>query len=307
MQTPEIQVAKKSCFIVTPIGPDNSPTRRATDGLINAVIKPILLELGYETYVAHEIASPGSITRQVIEHILEDDLVVVNLTDLNPNVMYELAVRHCTCLPVVVLAESGTKLPFDISDERTIFFNNDMYGVVDLKPRLISAIASAIDEDIEPDNPVIRVSQTKVLRDAAQVDDAQGALLRKLDYIESSIAELRQRSSVAPTISGSVSNNDYPYRYILYIDGEREKAKPLQVALKMLPGVERCLVMPDIQSRTADGRLDPLKCRIRMEAIDRIALSDIDRVIKSGTYDGSRVTKVREITPAGRVEYEIGG
>ena len=111
---------RKSCFVVTPIGADNSETRRAADGLIKAVIKPILDELDIETYVAHEISDPGSITNQVIKHILEDDLVVANLTELNPNVMYELAVRHCAGRPFVVLAEKETRLPFDIAQERNL-------------------------------------------------------------------------------------------------------------------------------------------------------------------------------------------
>jgi len=228
---------QKKCFIVTPIGADASSTRRAADGLINAVMRPVLDKLGFQTFVAHEIASPGSITRQVVEHVIYDELVIANLSELNPNVMYELAVRHCVGLPIVVLAEVGTRLPFDISDERTVFFQNDMHGVVDLAPRLETAINAALLLG-EPDNPVYRVTQSRVLRESVEPDDAQTFLIKKLDYIESFISEVKLRGVLPPPPPVGVSiRSSGNLSYIVRCSKNIENYNEVSDYLGTLPGV----------------------------------------------------------------------
>ena len=276
----------KKCFIVTPIGPDHSPTRRATDGLINAVIRPALRDLGYETHVAHEIAAPGSITRQVIEHILDDELVIANLTELNPNVMYELAVRHCIGLPVVVLAENGTNLPFDISDERTVFFSNDMHGAVDLKPRLITAIQYATGST-EPDNPVYRVSQTKVMREATQTDDAQSFILKKLDYIETSVNEMRHRTSAY------TEARPLPFRYSYQVNGSKISIKqPLEV-IRNMPGIERVTMLKTLKN-ALDGDDAISLYQVRIESMIPISTTEVSNIFMAF---GVEVQDFRELLP----------
>jgi hypothetical protein len=179
-----VENAVKKCFVVTPIGPGQSPVRRATDGLIDAVLRPVLshTEFGFEVEASHQMSKPGSITKQVIERLLNDDLVVANLTGLNPNVMYELAVRHAIGKPIVVLAEKGTELPFDIGAERTVFYVNDMAGAEELKGELQKAVRAAIQEK-EPDNPIYRVTKNLEIMKKVEAGNPLNYILERIDSL----------------------------------------------------------------------------------------------------------------------------
>jgi hypothetical protein len=151
--------------------------------------------------VAHRIEDAGSITRQVIQLLLDAELVVANLTTLNANVMYELAVRHAARLPVVIVAEVGTKLPFDIIDERTIFFQNDMQGVRDLIPDLQNKAKSAL-ADQEPDNPIVRARRDWALREIVVKGDAsERYVISRLDAMERAVSALAKSIGGSPIAS----------------------------------------------------------------------------------------------------------
>lgn len=193
---------ERVCFVVTPIGSRGSATRRAADGVIGAVLEPILRELDFRVEVAHTLSEPGSITNQVIERLLTADLVVANLTGLNPNVMYELAVRHAKRRPVVTIAEMGTELPFDLADERTLFYADDMSGATELRSRLADAVREAMSEDA-PDNPIYRAAESLLIREVVR-DDPQRYVLDRLGEIESAVRRLMtQRSRPSTPLSSS--------------------------------------------------------------------------------------------------------
>lgn len=127
---------KKVCFVITPIGDNNTEIRRHIDGIIDQAIEPALGEK-YEIVVAHRKYEIGSINDRVIKSVFESDLVIANLTNTNPNVMFELAIRYSFGKPAIVIAEKGTKLPFDVIVENTIFYVNDPAGAYDLKQSII--------------------------------------------------------------------------------------------------------------------------------------------------------------------------
>lgn len=172
---------KMKCFIITPIGDEGSLTRDKADGVIES-ITPVLEELGFEFDIPHRMAKPGSITKQILECILNHDLVVANLTELNPNVMYELAVRHSTAKPVITIAEFGTKLPFDITTERTIFYSNDMRGVPKLQKELRSSITSVNFEQPEYDNPIYRAQRDFKFKETI-TEGKDAYIIKQLEYL----------------------------------------------------------------------------------------------------------------------------
>ncbi|MXV16841.1 hypothetical protein [Hufsiella ginkgonis] len=179
------------CFIITPIGEVNSDVWNKTKGLIASVVEPVLAKFNFIAVPAHYIATPGSIPKQIIRHIVEDKLVIANLTGLNPNVMYELAVRHAVKLPLVTLAEKGTKLPFDIVDQRTIFYEDTFNGVEDCKIALAEAIEMALRPDATVENPIYDAIQAKNIIQSTDPESANEYFMQRLDRIEDLISQTR--------------------------------------------------------------------------------------------------------------------
>jgi hypothetical protein len=114
---------KKPCFVIAPIGPTGSETRKRSDKVLKHIFRSALEEK-YKVTRADEIDEAGMITSQVLRAVQESHLVVADLTETNPNVLYELAVRHAIEKPVIHLIEPRlSKIPFDIAGFRTIEFD----------------------------------------------------------------------------------------------------------------------------------------------------------------------------------------
>ncbi len=116
----------KSCFVISPIGPTGSLIREKADGVLNNLIMPVFNDLGYKVIRSDKLDTPFTITKDIVKHVDESDLVVAIISDHNPNVFYELAVRNAIEKPVILLNKDDDKeSPFDIQDKRTIPYSEE--------------------------------------------------------------------------------------------------------------------------------------------------------------------------------------
>lgn len=155
-QSPEFD---KIAFFIAPIGDEGSEHREHSDAMLGALVERAVEGTGLRVVRADQIGKPGMITSQVIEYILKSGVVVADLSFHNPNVYYELSLRHVTGLPTVHIIRSDDQIPFDLSDFRTIVI--DTSGKYSLAVRLdsyrseiASHIRQAMESGSEQTNPI---------------------------------------------------------------------------------------------------------------------------------------------------------
>jgi hypothetical protein len=148
--------AKKRCFVISPIGAPGSDVRAHADDVFNYIIEPVTTQMGYETERGDHAARPGRISDQMYDSILRDDLLIAVLTFQNPNVYYELAIAHAAARPLIILCEaSQANLPFDVKDQRVIFYDLRPRSLFDgtYKKELEKAIAQLQSPAVEQEVP----------------------------------------------------------------------------------------------------------------------------------------------------------
>ncbi|WP_437196655.1 hypothetical protein [Roseovarius sp. MS2] len=187
--------AMKSCFFVTPIGAQASIHRKRADDLLQHVLRPIAKEF-LEITRADEVDEPGTITSDIVQRLYKSDLVIADLTGQNPNVMYEIGLRHCFNLPIVHLAQNGEKPPFDLASERIIFFDiNDLSSVDEAKGKILRACKAAMDA--KPfRSPVVRALELESLFASASEIPRPRDLLEKLDALEMNLDDVSSDLSI---------------------------------------------------------------------------------------------------------------
>lgn len=149
----------KNCFIICPIGSDGSETRKRSDTLFKHIIEPVCADCNFMPIRIDRENINGSLTNEIISHITNDQLVIADITDSNPNAFYEIGYRAALKKPLIQLAFKDLNIPFDISTIKTFSYNFDLDAVAEIKERLKQTINS-INFDDSDDNDSSSVSSS---------------------------------------------------------------------------------------------------------------------------------------------------
>lgn len=104
------------------------------------VVSQVGQELGFKVNRGDERASQGDIFPQLLKLMVTAKVVIANISGRNPNVFYELGIAHALDRSVVLLAHSGTDVPFDVQSKRIVFYKSNE----ELRDRLLKTLTRAL-------------------------------------------------------------------------------------------------------------------------------------------------------------------
>jgi hypothetical protein len=189
---------KRLCFVIAPIGEEGSETRTRSDQVLNHVIAPAAAECGYKALRADKISEPGLITPQIIQHLVEDPLVVADLTGHNANVFYELAVRHAVRKPMVQIIQAGERIPFDVAGTRTIDVDHrDLDSVARCHQEMVRQIRTVEKDVSQVDTPIsVAIDLQSLRRSENPLEKSNAEIISMLQDLRAAVGDLAK--GIAP-------------------------------------------------------------------------------------------------------------
>lgn len=173
--------SRGSCFVIMPIGKTSDKhTEEYWTGHFESFFKPLIEEdSNLEAYRSEALR--GDMLTQIITALVTSRIVVADLTDLNPNVFWELGVRQSFTYGTVTVAEIGTKLPFDVGRTGTLsYYPKNHIKTSKFRKQFKKAIKDCLAHPDRPDSHVLEtLSGRGTLFEVFRKDET----LRRLDAL----------------------------------------------------------------------------------------------------------------------------
>lgn len=135
---------KEQCFVIMPISDQGDYPKGHFDKVYEQIFQPAIREAGYEPYRVDENKICDSIMKKIFDAIYNSPMALCDLSNRNPNVLYELGLRQAYDKPVVLVQDDKTERIFDISGINTVYYkSNRLYeNILEAREKIKEAILS---------------------------------------------------------------------------------------------------------------------------------------------------------------------
>ena len=107
--------AAPTCFVIMPFSDPDGYEKGHFRKIYDQILAPAIKGAGYIPHRVDEEVESTMIHGKLLHQLISAPMVLCDISSKNPNVLYELGIRHAFDKPVVLVQEEGQKHIFDIS------------------------------------------------------------------------------------------------------------------------------------------------------------------------------------------------
>lgn len=216
---------KEKCFVIMPISDQGDYPKGHFTKVYEQIIKPAVEDAGYIPYRVDENKISDTIINKIFDAIQECPMAICDLSNRNPNVLYELGLRQAYDKPVVLIQDNITENIFDVSGISTIYYQSDrLYeNVLEAREKIKDAIISTKEGRI---NTLVRIVKASA-PDLSGIDiSPEDKLSAKLDLIYDELKKNKNENTGKQSIYKDKKDEEgFTYSFMVNADKVDEALK----------------------------------------------------------------------------------
>lgn len=119
------KTTEKRCFVMMPFSEQGDYPKGHFTKVYEQIFAPAIINAGYKPYRVDENTISDSIINKIFEGVQNCEMALCDLSNRNPNVLYELGLRQAYNKPVVLVKDEKTENIFDVSVISTVPYNSN--------------------------------------------------------------------------------------------------------------------------------------------------------------------------------------
>jgi hypothetical protein len=185
------------CFVIMPFSDVETYEKGHFDRVYKEIIEKACKKAKLRPVLAKEPLKTNHIMLEVIKNLLTANIVICDVSSKNPNVLYELGIRHAFNLPVTIIRDMKTPRVFDLQELRDVEYDESLRA--DKVREAINGIATNLkntlnlnDDDINSPIQFLNLAPARFLshEDSTKVGltvDVLNEITKKLSRIEDAV------------------------------------------------------------------------------------------------------------------------
>lgn len=196
------------------------------------IIKPACKLADFEPIRADDVLNTNHIALDVIKKVIESDMAICDLSNQNPNVLYELGMRQAFNKPVALIKDKKTKRIFDIQGLRDLEYDENLridnvQDTIDLLAETIKLTYREKDSQINSLVKLLSINPAE-LSETTNISIETGLILDNLSSINHRLNLIENNTKEQPKYYRKPIEVEEPLFETL--DSGDDKLKPVEIA-----------------------------------------------------------------------------